>query len=43
MLPVADEMGLRARILARLLGPAAGVWLNHYLNRPPRAFADPAL
>jgi Transposase DDE domain len=32
--------GLRARIVAKLLALAAGVWLNHYLNRPSRAFAD---
>lgn len=32
--------GLRARIAAKLLALAAGVWLNHYLNRPTRAFAD---
>ncbi len=32
--------GLRARITAKLLALAAGVWLNHYLHRPTRAFAD---
>ena len=32
--------GLRARIATKLLALAAGVWLNHYLNRPSRAFAD---
>jgi hypothetical protein len=32
--------GLRARIAAKLLALAAGVWLNHYLDRPTRAFAD---
>jgi hypothetical protein len=32
--------GLRARIAAKLLALAAGVWLNHYLGRPTRAFAD---
>jgi len=33
--------GLRARIAAKLLALAAGVWLNHYLgNRPTRAFAN---
>jgi IS5 family transposase len=32
--------GLRARIATKLLALAAGVWLNHYLNRPTRAFAD---
>jgi hypothetical protein len=32
--------GLRARIAAKLLTLAAGVWLNHYLHRPSRAFAD---
>ena len=31
--------GLRARIATRLLALAAGVWLNHYLDRPTRAFA----
>jgi hypothetical protein len=32
--------GLRARIATKLLTLAAGVWLNHYLHRPSRAFAD---
>lgn len=32
--------GLRARIATKLLALAAGVWLNHYLNRPSRTFAD---
>ena len=32
--------GLRARIANKLLALAAGVWLNHYLDRPTRAFAD---
>jgi Transposase DDE domain len=32
--------GLRARIATKLLTLAAGVWLNHYLNRPSRTFAD---
>jgi len=32
--------GLRARITSKLLALAAGVWLNHYLGRPTRAFAD---
>ena len=32
--------GLRARIATKLLALAAGVWLNHYLDRPSRAFAD---
>jgi hypothetical protein len=32
--------GLRARIASKLLALAAGVWLNHYLGRPTRAFAD---
>ena len=32
--------GLRARITTKLLALAAGVWLNHYLNRPTRTFAD---
>jgi Transposase DDE domain len=31
--------GLRARIATKLLALAAGIWLNHYLNRPTRAFA----
>ena len=31
--------GLRARIATKLLALAAGVWLNHYLNQPTRAFA----
>jgi hypothetical protein len=31
--------GLRARIATKLLALAAGVWLNHYLDRPTRAFA----
>jgi hypothetical protein len=31
--------GLRARIAAKLLALAAGVWLNHYLGRPTRSFA----
>jgi Transposase DDE domain len=32
--------GLRARIATKLLALAAGVWLNHYLNRPSRTFVD---
>ena len=32
--------GLRARIAAKLLALAAGVWLNWTLGRPPRALAD---
>src|SRR5512142_1690906 len=32
--------GLRARITTKLLTLAAGVWLNHYLHRQTRAFAD---
>jgi hypothetical protein len=32
--------GLRARIAAKLLALAAGVWLNHYLGRPTHTFAD---
>ena len=32
--------GLRARIATKLLALAAGVWLNHYLGRPSRHFAD---
>ncbi|MCA1681499.1 MAG: IS982 family transposase [Actinobacteria bacterium] len=35
--------GIRARIAAKLLALAAGVWLNHYLSRPTRAFADLAV
>jgi hypothetical protein len=31
--------GLRARIAAKLLALAAGVWLNHYIDQPTRAFA----
>jgi hypothetical protein len=31
--------GLRTRIATKLLALAAGVWLNHYLDRPTRAFA----
>jgi Transposase DDE domain len=31
--------GLRARIATKLLALAAGVWLNHYLDRPTRGFA----
>jgi transposase len=31
--------GLRARIATKLLALAAGVWLNHYLGQPTRAFA----
>jgi hypothetical protein len=32
--------GLRARITSKLLALAAGVWLNHHLGRPSRAFAN---
>ena len=32
--------GLRARIATKLLALAAGVWLNHQLAHPTRAFAD---
>jgi transposase len=35
--------GIRARIAAKLLALAAGVWLNHYLGRPTRAFANLAV
>jgi hypothetical protein len=35
--------GLRARITTKLLALAAGVWLNHHLGRPTRAFADLAI
>jgi len=31
--------GLRARIAAKLLALAAGVWLNHQTGQPTRAFA----
>jgi transposase len=31
--------GLRARIATKLLALAAGVWLNHHLDRPTRALA----
>jgi hypothetical protein len=31
--------GLRARIATKLLALSAGVWLNHYLDRPTRALA----
>jgi hypothetical protein len=31
--------GIRARIASKLLALAAGIWLNHQLDRPPRAFA----
>jgi hypothetical protein len=32
--------GLPARIATKLLALAAGVWLNHYLGQPTRAFAQ---
>jgi hypothetical protein len=32
--------GLRARIACKLLAYSAGLWLNHSLGRPTRAFAD---
>jgi hypothetical protein len=32
--------GLRARIVAKLLALSAGVWLNHLLGQPTRAFAN---
>ena len=32
--------GLRNRIATKLLALTAGVWLNHYLGRPTRTFAD---
>jgi len=35
--------GLRARIATKLLALAAGVWLNHYLGQPTRAFAGLAV
>jgi hypothetical protein len=31
--------GLRARVASKLLALAAGVWLNHWLGNPTRAFA----
>jgi len=31
--------GIRARVASKLLALAAGVWLNHLLGRPTRAFA----
>jgi hypothetical protein len=31
--------GLRARVAAKLVALAAGVWLNHYLDQPTRVFA----
>ena len=31
--------GIRTRIAAKLLALAAGIWLNHKLGNPPRAFA----
>ena len=34
---------LRARIASKLLTLAAGVWLNHLLGRPARAFAELAV
>ena len=35
--------GIRARIAAKLLALAAGVWLNCYIGRPTRAFANLAV
>ena len=35
--------GIRARVASKLLALAAGVWLNHLLQRPTRAFADLAV
>ena len=32
-------IGIRARVASKLLALAAGVWLNHLLGRPTRAFA----
>jgi hypothetical protein len=32
--------GIRARVASKLLALAAGVWLNHLLGRPTRAFAE---
>ncbi|HEY1275306.1 MAG TPA: IS982 family transposase [Thermoleophilaceae bacterium] len=32
--------GIRARVASKLLALAAGIWLNHLLGRPTRAFAD---
>lgn len=31
--------GIRARVATKLLALAAGIWLNHKLNRPSRALA----
>jgi hypothetical protein len=41
--PARSLLCIRARIAAKLLALAAGVWLNHYLGRPTRAFADLAV
>jgi hypothetical protein len=35
--------GIRARLASKLLALAAGVWLNHPLGRPSRAFAELAV
>ena len=35
--------GLRARIAAKLLALAAGIWLNHQLDQPTRGFANLAV
>jgi hypothetical protein len=37
--PARSLHGLRAQIATKLLAFAAGVWLNHYLDEPARAFA----
>ena len=36
-------IGIRARVASKLLALAAGVWLNHLLGRPSRAFAELAV
>jgi len=36
-------IGIRARIATKLLALSAGVWLNHLLGRPTRAFAELAV
>jgi hypothetical protein len=38
--PGTHAAGIRARIAGKLLALAAGVWLNHLLGCPTRAFAD---
>jgi transposase len=36
-------IGIRARIASKLLALSVGVWLNHLLRRPTRAFAELAV